>query len=576
MPQDAYTLKHLSAELNDMLKGAKVNKINQPVADEIVLHLYNKGKNFKLLISANAIGARITLSDAEKPNPLTAYGYCMLLRKYLISAEIKSVELVGYERIVRITFNALNDFFESRERSLYAEIMGKYSNVVLTENDKILGSLKAFNLDINSLRPLMAGMKYSLPPKQDKFYPDELELVNDLVKVVNFEDFDKNSFDFGGYLFSLVIGFSKATANECAYRFIKKHGLLSRENVQFFEKFIKEFVSDVALSPCVKVLPSGKLGDFYLFNYESAPGKELKCESIVTAQETFYDKKEFERTFGDGKRKLLSVVKKVEDKLKKRQSIIDKKELDAKDYESDRIKGELIISNLYKIKEGQTETEVENYYDDNKIIKILLDKTLSPSKNAESYFKRYNKQKRTLDALIPQREELKKEFGYITALKAEIEIADSLVDLKEIEEELKEVGFIKSVKGKQKKAKKTKFTTYLFDGYQIKIGKNNIQNDELTFSATGQSLWLHAKDYHSSHVIIEHDGRDFTDEVIRIASEICAYYSEARQGGKVAVDYVKRNKVKKPPKSNLGFVTYTGQKTIVVSPNKHENLIKKQ
>ena len=574
MPQDAYTLKHLSAELNDMLKGAKVNKINQPVADEIVFHLYNKGKNFKLLISANAIGARITITDEEKPNPLTAYGYCMLLRKYLTSAEIKSVELVGYERIVRITFNALNDFFESRERSLYVEIMGKYSNVVLTEYDKILGYLKAFNLAVNSLRPLMSGMKYALPPKQDKFYPDEPTLIDHLTGIVNGEDFDKNSFDFSEFLFNSVIGFSKATAKECAYQFTKNYGLIDKTNVSNFAKHIDKFINEVNISPCVKILPSGKIDDFYLFNYESAVGEEMKCETIVGAQENYYKKKEFERTFGDGKRKLLSVVKKVEDKLKKRQAIIDKKELDAKDNEDDRIKGELIIANLYKIKEGLDKIELENYYDDNKIIKIILDKTLSPSKNAESYFKRYNKQKRTLEAIIPQRQELEKEFSYVTALKAEIEIAEAIADLNEIEEELKEVGFIKSVKDKKKKTKKTKFTTYVYDGYKIKIGKNNIQNDELTFSATGQSLWLHAKDYHSSHVIIEHDGRDFTDEVITVASEICAYYSEARNGGKVAVDYVRRSKVKKPPKSNLGFVTYTGQKTIVVTPNKHENLIK--
>ena len=575
MPQDAFTLRRVADALNDKLLGAKVNKINQPVLDEIVIHLYNKGEVFKLLISANAIGARISLTKEEKPNPLTAHGFCMLLRKYLTSAQVLSVSLVGFERIVRVKFSALNDFLESREISLYAEIMGKYSNIVLTEGDKILGSMKAFNLDISSLRPLTAGMSYKLPPKQDKFYYNEPEFLDKIKQVLTEKTVLKGN-DFSDFIFNNVIGFSKPTASEIAYSFAKEHGDISIENCQLLPDFIEYFWSEKNGKPCVKISDDKKPLDFYPFEYETVKNSANFYNDILTAQEVFYDKKENARVLLDGKRKLLSIIKKQEDKLKKRAEIIAKKERDAHDIEKDKINGELIISNLYRISEGDKFAVVENFYDDMKEIKIQLDVNLSPSKNAEAYFKRYNKKKRTLSALIPQKEELKKESDYILSLKAQCEIADSLLDYLLIEDELKKNGFIKGVKEKNKKQQKTKFTTYDFNGYKIKVGKNNLQNDELTFSSAPQSTWLHVKDYHSSHVIIEYDGRPFSDEVILIACEICAYYSEARGGEKVSVDYTLKKHVKKPSRSNPGFVNYSGHKTLVVKPFKHEELLKKQ
>lgn len=575
MPQDAFTLRSVANSLDQTLSGAKVNKINQPVLDEIVIHLYNKGEVFKLLISANAIGARISLTKEEKPNPLTAHGFCMLLRKYLISAQVLSVSLVDFERIVRVKFTALNDFLESREISLYAEIMGKYSNIVLTEGDKILGSMKAFNLDISSLRPLTAGMSYKLPPKQDKFYYNEVGLIEKLKDVLD-EKKSLISDEFSEFIFNNVIGFSKPTAIEVAYNFIEKHGEISAQNYQELPNFLESFWLDDKGQACIKISTEGKPLDFYPFDYKTATGSTDFYADILTAQETFYDKKENARVLLDSKRKLLSIIKKQEDKLKKREEIIAKKERDCRDMEKDKINGELIISNLYRILEGDKFAVVENFYDDMKVVKIPLDVNLSPSKNAETYFKRYNKKKRTLSALIPQKEELQKEKEYVLSLKAQCEIADSLLDYAIIEEELKKNGFIKGVKEKNKKQQKTKFTTYDFNGYKIKVGKNNLQNDELTFSSAPQSAWLHVKDYHSSHVVIEYDGRPFSDEVILVACEICAYYSEVRGGEKVSVDYTLKKHVKKPSRSNPGFVNYSGHKTLVVKPVKHEELLKKQ
>lgn len=571
MPQDVYTLRRVAMELDGLLQGAKVNKINQPLLDEVILHLYNKGQNFKLVISANAVGARVGITTDEKPNPLTAFGFCMLLRKYLLGAEITSVTAVENERIIRIDFSALNDFFESKERSLYAEIMGKYSNIVLTENGKILGSLKAFNLDINSLRPLMAGMTYILPPKQEKFYPNEDALLDKYSGFLSQKNGVLTIDDLTAFIFENIIGFSKQTAKEFAVRFVEKSDFSKESFTRFLQKFLT-FSEDGAV---VKYSWNNPI-DFFAYDYKSVDGEVRRFDSVLSAQEDFYIKKEKSRILGDGKRKILSVVKKVEDKLKKRAQIIAKKEQDALNFEDDKLRGELLLAYAYKIKKGEDFAIVENYYDDMKPLKISLDKNLTVTENAELYFKRYNKQKRTQVALVPQKEELKKEFDYLTALKAEAEIADCLQDYEHIEEELQSAGFIKKVQTKNKKPKKVKFTTYSFDGYQIKVGKNNIQNDELTFSATGNSLWVHAKDMHSAHLIIEFDGRDFSDEVIKFACEICAYYSEGRQSGKVAVDYTRKKFVKKPPKANPGFVTYTSQKTMRAEPIKHDEFIKKQ
>ncbi len=572
MPQDAFTLARVATELNALLKTAKVNKINQPDKDEVVLHLYNAGKNYKLLISTNANTARVDLTNTEKPNPLTAFGFCMLLRKHLLTAEIIKVELIGYERIIKITFDAKNDFFERRERALYAEIMGKYSNIVLTEDEKILGSLKAFNLDIGSLRPLCAGLKYTLPIKQDKFYPHEKDYENQLVTLLN----DGIAVNLGAFIFEKVIGVSKQTANEIAHLFTLKYGELSAENALNLTDFVVDFFKNFPSNPVIKKSDNGKVKDFLVFDYLSFSGESVKKDSVLNAQSEYYAVVDKNRIFDEKKRKLILVVKKSSDKLSKRQAIIINKKKDASDLESDKIKGELLISNLYRIKSGEEFVVLENYYDEMKPIRITLDKAISPNKNAENYYKRYNKKKRTLEVLVSQEEELKGEIDYIKSLFSEIETAKDIFDLVEIENELKEIGLIKSAKktGK-KKNEKVQYTTYRISGFNIKVGKNNIQNDALLKLAEGNFIWLHAKSFHSSHVFIESKDGVVPDSVLVKAGEICAYYSEVKNGEKIEVDYTLKKFVKKPNGAKPGFVNYTNQKSIVVVPSKNEEFLLK-
>ncbi|MCQ2400101.1 MAG: NFACT family protein, partial [Clostridia bacterium] len=355
--------------------------------------------------------------------------------------------------------------------------MGKYSNIVLTEEDKILGSLKAFSLDVGSLRPLVSGMKYALPPKQDKSLFRDFKWAEKLKEEIAEKGGVFSVRDSADFLFNNVVGLSKQTAFEYAFRF----GELNAEKVQQFFDGFQDFANGTEYSPTIVFGGDGKPVDFFPFLYRSVGGQNEKYPTVISAQEAFYDRKDRERIFGDKKRKLIAVIKKTDDKLKKRAQIISGKEKDCADMEKLRLFGELLLAYSYKIKQGEKDAEVENYYDG--------------------------------------------ERAYVDALYAEVEIADDVRLLTEVEEELKKAGMIKAEKEKKKKTVKQTFITYETDGYTIRVGKNNVSNDELTFSSEGGSLWLHVKDYHSAHVVVGYRGEEFPEKVIKTACEICAYYS---------------------------------------------------
>ncbi len=569
MPQDAITLRKTASELNNVVAGAKINKITQPTAEEIILTLYGKNGSFKLCVCANAIGARVGFTTIEKKNPTTPSGFCMLLRKHLLNATVKEINTIQDERIIKITFDGKNEFLEPAEKELYCEIMGKYSNVIFCENEIICGTLKTSLLEIGKERALLAGVKYALPKSQGKcsIYNKEKSL-----EILNGFSFG----DLGEYIFNNFQGFSLASANEIAFRTFGKTVFESNTSLSLnFYNEICDFINSKPSSP--NVLSSlDKLSDFYFCDYKSVKGNKLYFDTLLQAETYFFDTKQLVREFNELKNKLISTVKSKLKKEQKKLQIIREKELACADAESLRQLGELIISNIYKIKRGDKIVTVENYYDENRPLEIKLDEQLSPNANAQKYFKKYNKLKNTLKAIIPQKEQAEYECAYLQSVLAELEIAQNVADLNSIEDELKESGIIKvAVKIKQsKKQEKIEYRIFEYSGYTIYAGKNNIQNDKLTFSARPSDLWLHTKDYHSAHVIIPCGSSHIPDEILQLAAEICAYYSEAKSGDKVPVDYTQRKYVKKPPKSKYGAVIYTDFKTVYVTPNAHKNLEK--
>ena len=557
MPQDAFTLFHTAKELDRLLRGAKINKVSQPDKDDVYLLTYSAMGSRTLVLSANAENCRVGFTENEKPNPKIAPNFCMLLRKHLPGSEIQSVELVGFERIVKITFNCKNDFRENVVKILYCEIMGKYSNLILTENGIILGCLKNAPLDVATTRVTLSGAKYSLPKPQDKADVFNRGEIAEKMKTFNGNDLPK-------FLFENIKGMSFPTAAECSARVTLEGGDVAKQ--------IENFLLFPEIRP--NIAGEGKLKDVYVADHLTIGGNKTFFDEISAAADNFYSAKERTKLFDSTKKKLLDKVNGVIKKLNKKLQGESEKIAEAQNLESLKLKGELLTANLWKIKEGEEFCVVENYYDEYKPVKISLDKTLSPNRNAQRYFKKYAKQKRALEIIIPQKLQTEKELEYLSTVNFEISQAQTVADFKDIETELVSAGLLPAPKFRKKAENESTYRVYEIDGFTIKCGKNNLQNDRLTGRAFKDDLWLHTKNYHSAHVIIETKGEGIPDKIVEIAAEICAYYSDARGGNKVPVDYALKKFVKKPPQSKPGSVIYTDYKTCFVDPSPHDELAK--
>ena len=567
MPQDAFTLYHQAKELNKMLAGGKINKIAQPTESEVYFSVYANNARYKLAVSANVATARVCTAAAEKENPLAAYNFCMLLRKHLLNAVIKEISLDGFDRVIKLVFSCYDELFGEKEKILYAEIMGKYSNAVLVQDGKVLGAMKTASVEEASKRPLIVNFPYLPPPSQDKLSPLDPALAGRLAQFIGG--------DLGKFLFENVAGLSFQTAAEIAYRF-GESGALNLAAAEKLYRFIGKFLFETKLEPCVKVGGNGA-EDFFAFRYETLSGEYRLFPSLNAAEEFFFEEKDKTRTFSALKNKLSECVKKEEKKFLKRLSVISDKENDCRDAQTDKIKGDLILSNIYRVKKGDKVLVCENFYADNAEIKIFLDENLSAQDNAQRYYKKYNKQKRTLRAIAPQKEEVLAALAYIESLKSEIELAENAQALSFVEAELVAAGYLKK-KAERKPGKKPAAAGYIYeiDGFTVRAGRNNSENDFITSSARGKDIWLHAKKYHSSHVVIDVRERPVTQKVVKAAAEICAYYSAGRGGTKIDIDYAEKKFVKKPPKAAPGFWIYSEFSTVTVDPAKHEEFLKQR
>ncbi len=567
MPQDAFHIRRAANELNGLLVGGKINRISQVNKDELTLIVYNGKTTLKLIISANASNARVCLSLTEKDPLAVPPNFCMLLRKHLQNAEILAVRQYAFERIIEIDLHCTTDFSQAR-RTLVCELMGKYSNVVLVEKGVVLGALKTTALVDDTHRILFAGAKYAYPAPQDKVSPfDEAgirEALQDFAQT--HEDWDRET--LAEYLFARVAGLALPTAREIVRRAKEANGdlrfvLSSSANAPLW-RFIGDFCQNEPCNPHI-VPCEGGFSDFFAFPVTGG----IPMPSLCKAQDEFYTKREHVKGFADKKRRLEGGVRTLMKKATKRLQDTAEKLREAEKAEENRIKGELLTANLYAIEKGLRCVELTNWYDEEGgTIKIALDPLLSPSKNAQKYFKIYNKQKRAKEILLPMQEADERELRYGESILSALALAETDEDLKEIETELTDAGLLRAPKAAVKKNKKEAeipFREYERDGKKILIGRNNLQNERLLKLASGEDIWLHVQKYHSSHVIILVEGGQVRDETLEYAAQLCAYYSEARGGDKVPVDYCKRKYVKKPKGGKAGFVTYTDYKTVLVN-----------
>lgn len=560
MPQDAFHLGYIARELSSALVGGKVNKVTQANKDEVTLHIYTKKRTVKLVLSTNASFARVLLTEKEKEPAPVAPNFCMLLRKHLLGAEILKIERYAFERILELTFHCTGDF-SSCDRVLHAEIMGKYSNLVLTENGIILGALKPSSLDGGNARPILSGVNYAYPAPQEKLSPFDSEGLS--ARIAQYEAVSEGT-DAEGlakFIFENTAGLALPTVRAL---------LAARPRGETLADYISSSCQSVDYAPCV-VKTNGEVSDFFAF---SVRGGEAR-ESVIKAADEYYTYKESGRLFTEKKRRLEGAVRTLEKKQNKKIAELMEKLMAAENAEEQRIKGELLTANLYRVKKGDTFLETENWYEEGcPKVKIALDATLPPQKNAQRYFKAYAKSKRAKEVLAPMLEAAKAEAAYAAGVLSSVLLAETDEDLKEIETELIGLGLLRAPKDKvgAKKPPEIPFREFEEAGFKILVGRNNLQNDRLLRMASPNDLWLHAQKYHSSHVIIVTEGKKVPDGVIKRAAELCAYYSEARGGDKIPVDYCERKFVKKPNKAKAGFVVYTDYKTALVSGRREEKL----
>ena len=551
MPQDSFTLNYIAKELKQKLVGGKISKIVQPTRDSLVFIIYTGRGSVKLEACLSAKYSRLSLTDGETETPLVAPNFCMLLRKHLQNAEILDIVQPDFERIIYFDLKCTSEFTVSVMR-LYFEIMGKYSNAILCENGVIVGALKTTAISENTKRVLFGGVKYSPPEAQDKLSPDDTENIDGLLK--NFSG-DKVKF-----ISENIKGISFATALETVNFF--------GENITAED--IKNYIFSGPVSPCV-TYENGEPSDFKV---RSQSADKKVYPDILSAQSAYYSFVTSKKNFSEKKAKLSgalnSAIKKVDKRLAGMRDKLD----ECRDMEAIKLKGELITANIYAVERGASRLEAINYYDENcaKIV-IELDKTLTPAQNAQKYYKKYAKLKRTKQSVEAQLAAAEAQKDYFSGINAHICAAESLSDLEEIEEELAALQLLKRVENRKKKPVSPPYRTYFYEEFKILAGRNNIQNERLTKSLSPDDLWLHTQKYHSSHVAVISDGRTVPDSVIKVAAEICAYYSDGRQGSKIPVDYTMKKFVKKPPSSSIGFVIYTDYNTTLSEPDKHAEIM---
>ncbi|WEV61328.1 NFACT RNA binding domain-containing protein [Streptococcaceae bacterium ESL0729] len=538
MAFDGIFLHYMTSELRSSLTGGRIQKINQPFDKELVLTIRGNGKTHKLLLSAHPSFGRIQLTKTIFENPKTPTTFVMILRKYLNGALINSIEQVENDRQIIFEISSKNEIGDAMEIALICEIMGKHSNILLVDrkSNKILESIKHVGFSQNAYRTILPGSTYLAPPSDSKINPFTVS-DDKLFDILNTEDNLQKAFQ----------GLGRDTAIALEKR------LLPNEKIKSFHDFINNLCP--SLYPSSDNFSALKLADDY-----------LAYDNLSELLDAYYsDKAERDRV-----RQVASeVIRKVDNELKKNRQKLKKQERELKatdKAESFRQKGELLTTFLHQVPNNKDSVILDNYYDGQKI-EIALNKALTPNQNAQKYFHKYQKLKQAVKYLNSQIEQTKRAILYLESVENSLAQAD-LSEIAEIKEELIQTGYIKLRKRDNKRQKLKDPERYIAsDGSLILVGKNNLQNEQLTHKiARKNDLWFHAKDLAGSHVVLR-DNPSPSDEVVTEAAMLAAYFSKARMSNLVQVDMIEIKKLNKPAGSAPGFVTYTGQKTLRVTPD---------
>ena len=576
MPLDAITMYALANELRSALVGSKIDKVQQPARDTLILSVRGNGHNDKLLLSAGSGTARVHFLNEAYENPQSPPMFCMLLRKHLVGAKISNISQPNMERMLVFDLDAHDEMGMETKKQLIIEMMGRNSNIILTgEEGHIIDCIRRVDGDMSRVRQVMPGLIYRLPPEQEK--PSFFSLSQDerqaLWKNADTEKLaDK-------WLLDSFSGLSPLTCREMCYAATKDASktigtFTEAEKLAFSEQMIAlvERLNNNDFAPTMLIMDE-KPSDFSFMSiaqYENA-AECIGYHDFSTLLEDFYTKRDKQELIKRKSQALYKSVKSAHERTVRKLALRHEELLKTETRDTSRKYGDLLTANLYRIKKGDRLVELDDYFEEScPKIQIKLDELKTPQQNAAFYYKEYNKAKtaeRYLGDLIEKGE---KEEAYLLSVMDEIQRSESERDLVEIRRELTETGFIKAQKAaKAEKIKETPPLRYVSStGTEILVGKNNSQNDKLTTkTARRTDVWLHVQRIHGSHVIISCDGTQPDERTLFEAATLAAYYSQGRDSGKIPVDYTQGRFVKKPSGSMPGAVIYTDYKTLLVTPD---------
>lgn len=567
MAFDGITVAALVQELRDNLTGGRIAKIAQPEPDELLLTIKTPAGQRKLYISASASLPLIYLTDENKLSPMTAPNFCMLLRKHIGNGRITSISQPKLERIISLHIEHLNELGDLCEKKLIIEIMGKHSNIIFCDDkDMILDSIKHVSAQMSSVREVLPGRTYFIPDTMEKSDPlsvNEKEFLDTL---------KEKPVPLGKAIYTSFTGISPVIAEDiCFLAGLDSQLPASELDEDTFLHLFRQFsyyMDDIRgchFHPCIYYDGTSPkdFGAVALSHFSNYTKQEFT--SISEVLNTYYATKNTLTRIRQKSADLRHVVQTALERNRKKYDLQKKQLKDTENREKYKVYGELIHTYGYNLAPNSKELTALNYYT-NEEITIPLDPTLTPAENAQKYFNKYNKQKRTFEALTALIQETADDIHYLESISNALDIALTEADLIQIKEELMQTGYVRRKYTKKKEKITSRPMHYISsDGYHMYVGKNNLQNEELTFSfANGNDWWFHAKGAPGSHVIVKTGGDELPDRTFEEAGRLAAYYSKNRGSDKVEIDYVEKKHVKKPNGSKPGFVVYYTNYSLVI------------
>jgi len=568
---DGIVTTAISRELNDILLGGRIEKIYQPEAEDIIFYVQANRTRYQLFLSSNASHPYTCIMEKKIDNPANPSAFCMLLRKHLAGGKILGIYQKNGDRVIDFSVESQNELGYSTKKTLSIEIMGKHSNIILYDqaSELIIDAIKRVSFDMSRARQILPGKQYEEPPSQDKLLLDDIDKLDKEF----YHDMVLNPDNQAKLLLTSIKGLSPILCEDLSTEIqnSQKGGV---EIIQKTLESLRTRVHENRWQTTVYQKKDGSPVDFHVLPLKIYDNiySPLSFSSVSQGIEHYYENKATSNRIRQKTQDLEKAVQNSLNKMQLKKQRLSEDLLEAEDSEDLRLYGELLTAHLHELKSGEASAEVENYYTQDKII-IPLDVRFSPAKNAQNYFKKYGKAKTSIKEKSLQLEEVEKDLNYLNTVQSYLEAADSVEIVDDIRSELIESGFLKRKKAAiTSNKKKTPYLEYILsDGTKAFVGRNNKENDQLTFQKSGpRDYWFHTKDIPGSHVVLSINHETLKEEQILEAAAIAAFHSKAKGSSKVPVDYMPIRYVKKPKGAKPGMVIFTNNKTVYVDPKEPE------